>query len=133
MLDRRIFVWRLVGGEWKSISISKLEAGDKILGADLENKDHVTLTVKSAIPMVAPYTQVFLTNGQIFSLARTPTLLTEMGWIEPVKGTKIVHARYKPQVIMVKHNLLGYNFVDILVDKDYPIVVSDGYYFKARI
>jgi hypothetical protein len=79
-----------------------------------------------------PYTQVFLSNGQILSLAKTASLLTDQGWIEPVKGTKIIHARYEPYVLMVKHNLLGYNFVDIMVDKDYPVVASSGYYFRAR-
>jgi hypothetical protein len=132
MLDRRLYIWRLENGEWKSTSVKKIESGDKILGADFENGENITLTVRSAIPMVAPYTQVFLSNGQIFSLARTPSLLTDQGWIEPVKGTKIVHARYEPYVKMVKHNLLGYNFVDLLVDKDYPVIGSDGYYFKAR-
>ena len=132
MLDRRIFVWKREAGAWKSISVQKLQAGDKILGADFDNNAEVTLTVKSAIPMVAPYTQVFLSNGQIFSLAKTPSLLTELGWVEPVKGSKIVHARYAPVVTMVKHNILGYNFVDLLLDKDYPVVVSNGYYFRAR-
>ena len=132
MLDRRLYIWKRVAGEWVSFPVKKVEAGDKILGFDFDNNENITLTVRSAIPLVAPYTQVFLSNGQIFSLARTASLLTEQGWVEPVKGTKIVHARYVPYVKMVKHNLLGYNFVDLLLDKDYPVIGSNGYYFKAR-
>ncbi|MFZ4411452.1 MAG: hypothetical protein ACOYOV_00115 [Bacteroidales bacterium] len=132
MLDRRIFVWKRIAGEWRSVTVQKLEAGDKILGFDFDKHENTTLTVRSAIPMVAPYTQIFLSNGQIFSLARTASILTADGYVEPVKGTKIIHARYTPSVNMVKHNLLGYNFVDLLLDKDYPVVVSNGYYFRAR-
>lgn len=132
MIDRRMFIWKLDKGEWKYTSVSKIVAGDIILGADFDAKENVSMIVKSAIPIVAPHLNILLSDGQRFCIPKTPDILTEFGWVEPVKNMKIIHARHEPYVVEVRHQLLGYNFVDILVDKDYPVIANSGYYFKVR-
>lgn len=127
MIFHKHLVWR----NNIAIPVTQLQVGDKIAVIDHE-LNVTTALVKSILPVFVNCSTFELSNQHSITLAHNSCILTDSGMIFPSRGDLLVCGSHKHSIQRTTESLTKKRFYDIMIDKDLPVIIQDGYCVKVK-
>lgn len=116
----------------KATKVSNLEIGESV--AVLGEDRNVTISVvRSIIPVYSNIIQVTLNGCPVLNLAKNAVVLSERGYVVPIRGDVLICGSNRHRVAAVKELLTRKAFYDIMISDNLPVIIQDGYCIKVKV